>query len=111
MKYIKIILICLLFVVIATGSIMADSKNNKTTENHNKNSKKTPVSKLVNNGKILSDFGFKNILDSEVSSIMVSKDTIFITITETAFKRIDRDSRNYIMTSPNIKRAKTKKNR
>lgn len=111
MKFIKPFLSCLLLVFIATGSIMAEKNNSTVSKNQIVNNKTEPVSKLVNNGKLLSDFGYKNISDSEVTSIIVSKDTIFITITETALKRIDRDSRNYVITSSKVGITKIKNNK
>lgn len=93
MKIIKFILICSLLAL--AWNVNADDKSGQWGR-HSGDHPKEPVCKLVNNGKILSRYGLKNISDTEIASIMVSPDTVFITVKDNELKRLEKDSRNYL---------------
>lgn len=50
---------------------------------------------LVNNGKLLSSKGIKSIRNPDIASIRVRKDTIYVTLKDPAYKRLDKNKKNY----------------
>ena len=94
-------------ILLATAIAPTTAGNDQKKGNHKKESQDRAVyiSALVNNGKILSGKGVNAIKDTDVLSIRVSNDTVFLELKKDSFKRIDKDRSNYKIDN------KTKKSR
>lgn len=86
-----------LMVAMATSAAASGSDNTKATDSDKGKEKRTQVSMLANNGKILSRKGVKAIKETDILSVWVKKDTVIFELKKEGFIRLDKDQSNYII--------------
>lgn len=84
-----------LFIVAATFTLAAGNGKTKVTTNK-KGEQSNYVSKVINNGKILSDKGVNSIDGKDILGIRVSNDTVFFELKKESVSRLDKDKSNYL---------------
>lgn len=96
------------FIIAATFTFSATLENEPTIDAANKKSsnKNVFVSKLVNNGKILSEKGINSVKESDVINIRISNDTVLLELKEESVNRLDKDRTNYIDNKTKTKKQK-----
>lgn len=60
---------------------------------------------LSNNGKLLSKKGVKSIYYSDITSIRVKNDTVYVSVKDSVLKRLDKDKGNYTTQIKNISKS------
>lgn len=81
----------LLFLLVIMTSICAIAQ----TKPDNKNKRPEPVNIVTNNGQILSAAGDSLLTEADITSVLVSRDSIFLTLKAGALKKLDANPKKY----------------
>ncbi len=88
----------IIFIIVATFTFSTTIENVLTIDaaNPKSSNKSVYVSKIKNNGKILSDKGLNSIKSADIINISISNDTVFFELKKECLSRLDKDRTNYI---------------
>lgn len=116
-KLITIIVLCVSVLTLTPiaafatdGSIKSSltGNNNEEKKTEKKEKDMNLVVKLINNGKFLSEKGFKSLSENDIVSISVNSDTICIKVNTEALTSLEKDKDNFVGDIA-LKRQKPKK--
>ncbi|MBO5445426.1 MAG: hypothetical protein J5995_08845 [Muribaculaceae bacterium] len=107
-RLVKSLIIMAIMAAMSASAAVAGSNKTSATNSGKGKEKKTQISKLANNDKILSDKGLKAIKETDILSVWVRKDTVIFELKKDSFKRIDKDRSNYKIDN-NTKKASSHK--
>lgn len=97
------------FALICTGIIVNGQVKIDIPENAKFEISKHTVAILMNNGKRLSQKGASSIYHSGITSMIVRKDTVYVSVKDTVLKKLDKDKGNYFAKTKTSKNQSTKK--